>query len=211
MKPKKVSSVCIAVLACAVASTSAEEKGNTGSDTAFPTERVTQEMGLTAWAKIHAVASHPRCTNCHVGADNVPLWTRNPGDPPRAHGMAVNAGESRIGAEGLSCRTCHQTSKRPNQVSNAAPHTGMHWQLAPKEMQWTGKSSTEICKQLRDPDRNGGRDADGLVEHILDDMKETGFITWAFNPGGNREPAPGGLRAHLQDMALWTAAGMPCP
>lgn len=166
--------------------------------------------GLLAWDRIHAVATHPRCLNCHVGADNIPLWG-TPALPDRPHGMAVLAGDSRIGAEGLSCKSCHTTSTRPNLIRNAAPHAGMDWQLAPVDFQWTDRTSTEICQQMRDPARNGGRDAAGLVEHILHDADLLGFITWSFDPGPGREPAPGTLQGHLEDMAIWTAAGMPCP
>ena len=166
--------------------------------------------GLAAWDRIHDVASHPRCLNCHVGEDEIPLWG-TVAQPDRPHGMAIVAGDSRIGTAGLSCRTCHQTSTRPNRVEHAAPHTGMDWQLAPVDFQWVGRTSAEICQQMRDPDRNGGRDAAGLVEHILHDAELIGFITWSFDPGAGRAPAPGSLQSHLEDMAIWTAAGMPCP
>ncbi|MDW4500251.1 hypothetical protein R5H30_19850 [Sulfitobacter sp. D35] len=171
---------------------------------------VPTEDGLAAWNNIHTVLSHPRCLNCHVGADNLPLWGTVEA-PEQIHGMAINAGESRIGAETLSCNACHQTSTRPNSVPRAPPHTGMDWRLAPVEFQWTDRSSAEICAQMRDPARNGGRDAAGLVEHILHDAELIGFITWSFDPGAGRDPAPGSLRAHLEDMAVWTTAGMPCP
>jgi hypothetical protein len=120
-----------------------------------------------------------------VATDNVPLWG-TPEAPDRIHGMAINAGDSRIGAETLSCNACHQTSTRPNTVPHAAPHTGMDWRLAPVEFQWTDRSSAEICAQMRDPDRNGGRDEAGLIEHILHDAELIGFITWSFDPGAGR-------------------------
>ena len=34
-----------------------------------------QDPGLAAWSKIHEVFSHPRCANCHVGPDNMPIWS----------------------------------------------------------------------------------------------------------------------------------------
>ncbi|SHJ81600.1 hypothetical protein SAMN04488012_1264 [Palleronia salina] len=171
---------------------------------------VSSDEGLAAWECIHTVLTHPRCLNCHVGADNVPLWG-SIDDPDRVHGMAINAGDSRIGDDTMSCHACHQSSTRPNTIPHAAPHAGMDWRLAPIEFQWTDRTSAEICAQMRDPDRNGGRDAAGLVEHILHDAELTGFITWSFGPGAGRDPAPGSLQTHLEDMAAWTAAGMPCP
>jgi len=70
---------------------------------------VAPEDGLAAWDSIHMVLTHPRCVNCHVGADNLPLWGTVQA-PDRIHGMAINAGESRIGTETISCNACHQTS-----------------------------------------------------------------------------------------------------
>lgn len=176
-----------------------------------PDGSVTREAGLAAWDRIYAVASHPRCVNCHTDDTNLPMWSGPTYGEPRVHGMNIDAGDSRIGNEGLSCRACHMTSTRPNETPHAAPHTGVPWQLAPAAFAWFGKNSATICTQLRDPDRNGGRDGAGLVDHIIDDDEVTGFVTWSFDPGGGREPAPGSLQEHLDDMVLWTAAGMPCP
>lgn len=209
---KYVARLSLIAIASLALGTPALAQGDHGLDLSALPEvgTVAPEDGLAAWENIHTVLTHPRCINCHVGADNVPLWGTQD-EPGRIHGMAINAGNSRIGAEGLSCKACHQKSTRANSVPHAAPHTGIDWQLAPVEFQWTDRSSAEICAQMRDPARNGGRDEAGLIEHILDDAELIGFITWSFDPGAGRDPSPGSLQAHLDDMADWTAAGMPCP
>lgn len=171
---------------------------------------VSAAEGLDAWGRIHEVFTHPRCINCHVGDTNVPLWQGADETVARAHGMNINAGDSRIGIEYLQCNTCHQTSELPNDVPNAAPHANMDWRLAPIEMQWTGKTGQEICEQVRNPDLNGGRDGVGLIEHITHDADVGGFITWGFDPGPGREAAPYDMQTHLDDTAIWVAAGMPC-
>lgn len=74
----------------------------------------------------------------------MPRWGTT-ADPERIHGMAINAGESRIRTQGLSCNTCHQTRTPSNTVPHAAPHTGMEWRLAPVEFQWTERTNAEIC------------------------------------------------------------------
>ena len=61
---------------------------------------VSREEGLQAWARIYDVASHPRCANCHVGADNLPMWSGPSYGETRPHGMHIDAGVSRIGASG---------------------------------------------------------------------------------------------------------------
>jgi len=171
---------------------------------------VSREQGLEAWERIHAVVSHPRCANCHTDDRNLPRWSGPEFAKTMPHGMNIQAGESRIGAETLPCQTCHATSIRPNLTPHAAPHAGLEWQLAPVEFLWVGVAGPDICEQIRDPERNGGRDGEGLVEHILHDASVRGFITWGFDPGAGREPAPGGLQAHLDDTLEWVAAGMPC-
>ena len=37
------------------------------------------------------------------------------------------------------------------------------------------------------------------------------FVAWGWVPGGDREPAPGTYEDHLMDVAMWGAAGQPCP
>ena len=65
------------------------------------------ETGLAAWDRIYEVAAHPRCTNCHVGRQQEPMWQGLSYGAGRAHGMGVKADDSRIGAESTPCRTCH--------------------------------------------------------------------------------------------------------
>ena len=171
----------------------------------------TQAEGLAAFDRIYEVVSHPRCANCHTGADNVPMWFGGDAGPARPHGMNINAGESRIGAETLPCSTCHRASEDLQSAPNAPPHAALDWQLAPVDFEWFGKSPTEICAQLSDPARTGGRDAVGLAGHRKDDAGHRGFVLWGWNPGGNRSPAPYSLETHIQDVLLWGAAGQPCP
>ena len=104
----------------------------------------TSNDGLALWAKIHDEFSHPRCANCHVGSDNIPIWSgKTFGEAARPHGMNINGGASRIGAEsGLLCTTRHTPH---HSALNNGPPGAVPWLLAPVEMQWFGKSSAEIC------------------------------------------------------------------
>lgn len=171
-----------------------------------PAGSVSREDGLAAWERIFEVASHPRCSNCHVGPDNRPMWSGPTYGEARPHGMNINAGESRIGAEYIPCSTCHAMRDGVNDVPHAAPQVAMSWQLAPVEAAWFGKSSVEICNQLRDPERNGDRDYLALASHLDHDL----ILHWAWNPGGGREPAPYDLQKHVNDVLEWGVAGYPC-
>ena len=169
---------------------------------------VSQEQGLEAWARIYEVASHPRCANCHVGASERPMWSGPSYGEARPHGMNIRAGDSRIGAETIPCRTCHVTNGTGgNDVPHAAPQVAAAWQLPPVEADWFGKSGDEICAQLSDPERNGGRTFLEIAGHLGHDV----ILHWAWTPGGGREPAPYSLQAHTDDVLAWGVAGMPCP
>ena len=172
---------------------------------------VSPEDGLSAFDRIYEVVSHPRCANCHVDDSNIPMWSGPSYGDTRPHGMNVHAGYSRIGAETLPCATCHRTDGNLDSEPNAPPHFGISWQLAPVEFLWFGQTPGFICEQLKDPDRNGGRDGLGLVSHLIDDASHRGPVLWGWNPGGEREPAPYSLQEHVNDVLQWTAAGQPCP
>ena len=172
-----------------------------------PPQTATLAEGLAAWERVFEVTSHPRCSNCHVGPSNVPMWSGPSYGKTRVHGMAVNAGESRIGAETILCTTCHAPREGLNDMPHAAPQVAADWQLPPVEAEWFGKSSPEVCNQLRDPQRNGDRSFLELAEHLDHDV----ILHWAWNPGGGREPAPYDLQTHVNDLLIWGVAGQPCP
>lgn len=82
----------------------------------------------------------------------------------------------------------------------------MAWRLPPTETEWFGRTATYICNQLRDPERNGGRDLLELAAHLDHDL----ILHWVWSPGGGCEPAPYDLQAHVDDILIWGVAGMPC-
>ena len=172
---------------------------------------VSVEQGLDAWSRIYEVASHPRCANCHTGPSDRPMWSGPSYGKARHHGMNIQAGESRIGAEYVACSTCHTTKDtdwdNANAMPHAAPRVAMGWQLAPVEAHWFGRTSEQVCTQLRDPELNGDRDMMALAEHLDHDL----ILHWAWSPGGGREAAPYSLQEHVNDILRWGVAGMPCP
>jgi hypothetical protein len=164
-----------------------------------------QDAGTVAWTSIYEVFSHPRCANCHVGPDNVPMWSGSSyGVKPRSHGMNISAGMSRIGAEYIPCSSCHALQN--SQVPHGPP--GTHgWSLAPVSMQWFGKSSADICSQIKDPARNGNRTLAKIIEHV----EQEPLVQWGWAPGPGREPAPYSVARLVALLKQWDAAGAPCP
>jgi hypothetical protein len=68
-----------------------------------------------------------------------------------------------------------------------------------------GKSLDAICEQIKDPARNGGMDLGKLHEHVTHDT----LVGWAWNPGKDREPAPGTRLGELSQV--WIDTGAVCP
>ena len=165
----------------------------------------TRAEGLQAWGRIFAVTSHPRCTNCHV-AGNRPMWEGLGYGENTSHGMFVQADDSRIGAETLPCRTCHVTSASPNTVPHAPPHIDDAWRLPPPELAWLGKTSDQVCRQLRDPATNDNKAPAELAEHV----QTSAFVSWGFAPGAGRNAPAGTIAGLARDLAIWGAADSPC-
>jgi len=169
------------------------------------TPALAQNTGLVIWGKIYEVLSHPRCANCHVGSDNLPIWSGiSYGPQARPHGMNINAGASRSGAEYIACSTCHTLHN--SQVPHGPPGARL-WLLPPVSMQWFNKSSTEICAQIKDPLRNGQRTIAGIAEHI--DQED--LVHWGWAPGPGREPPPYSAAELVEFVKQWNETGAPCP
>lgn len=171
---------------------------------AAPAEPVTAETGLSAWAKIYEVFSHPRCANCHV-EDGRPMWSGPSYGETRVHGMYVGGdADLLMGNPGMFCMTCHMPE---NSTKLHGPPGAEVWHLPPKEMVWHAKASHEICVQVKDPVRNGGRSLAEIEHHVAEDA----LVAWGWAPGPGRQPAPYSAKETAQFVAAWAAAGAPCP
>lgn len=151
------------------------------------------------------VIQHPRCVNCHP-AGNVPLQ----GMAMRPHQPPVARGEGDIGMPGMMCGTCHGATNVDvvNQAETLKSIPGHpQWHLAPIEMAWVGKPLGEICEQIKDPERNGGKSLAEIVEHMAHDS----LVGWGWNPGEGREPVPGTQDVFGELIRRWAADGAACP
>jgi hypothetical protein len=74
-------------------------------------------------------------------------------------------------------------------------------------MAWEGKSLAQICVQLKDPKRNGGRDIAAILKHVSTDS----LVKWGWNPGPGRTPAPGTNAEFAALLTAWADTGAHCP
>jgi hypothetical protein len=144
------------------------------------------------------VLQHPRCMNCHPATER-PTQT----DRMRPHQPLVVRGADGHGAAGMPCTACHHAGNFD------AGHIPGHrdWHLAPATMAWQGRSLAQVCSQIKDRARNGGRDLVALIHHVSEDS----LVGWAWAPGAGRTPAPGTQAQFGELMKSWAATGAFCP
>jgi hypothetical protein len=156
------------------------------------------ERAVALFAEAGKVILHPRCVNCHPAGDR-PLQ----GDDGHPHQPLVVRGDFDLGAVGMRCTTCHGPANfDPGRVPGHP-----QWHLAPLEMAWAGKSLAEICAQIKDPARNGGKTMQELVHHMAEDS----LVGWGWHPGAGRTPAPGTQAEFGELIKAWADSGAACP
>lgn len=144
------------------------------------------------------VVMHPRCVNCHQA--EAPRQT----DLGTRHTQGVVRGKDGRGAVGQKCVACHQASNSANGLVPGAPH----WHLAPTSMRWQGMDAGEICRQMKDPARNGNR---RTGSQVIDHMATDPLVLWAWAPGTGRSQPPLSHAEFLAALRVWADQGMPCP
>ncbi len=164
-----------------------------------------RERSVALFQEAGKVIQHPRCVNCHPATDR-PLQGVNmhPHQPP------VFRGDGGMGLPGMQCTTCHSAENTPvvGQADTIKSIPGNPaWHLAPIEMAWVGKSLAQICQQIKDPARNGGKTMDQIVEHMAHDE----LVGWGWNPGAGREPVPGTQAQFGELISAWVKSGAACP
>ena len=158
----------------------------------------TATRSAAIFTELGKVLTHPRCTNCHPAGDRP-----HQGDESRLHQPPVARGADGHGLVAMRCSVCHQYGNfDPGRVPGHP-----EWHLAPREMGWEGKTIAEICTQIKDPARNGGRSPQDLIHHIGDDT----LVGWAWAPGFGRKPAPGTQKQAKALVEAWAQTGAACP
>ena len=163
-----------------------------------------REAGLAAFETVRAVLQHPRCQNCHPAGD-APLQ----GDDGHPHTQNVQRGPRGTGMPGEECTTCHREANPPDSFGAHTPPgvaKGWHMPGPQQKLVFVGVAPQALCEQVKDPARNGGKDAGALRDHLDDPL-----VTWAWAPGVGRTPPPISHAEFVAAWEKWFAAGAPCP
>jgi hypothetical protein len=157
------------------------------------------EEGERAFGEVARVLLSPRCRNCHPAGD-APLH----GDErPFPHTMSVSRKSE---AAGLHCTACHREANAPDP---GAPPGAAGWRMPPAEtpMVFEGRTPHDLCLQLKDPTKTGGRDLAALREHLGHDA----LVLWAWSPGPGRARPPLSHDELVRNVGVWIDRGAPCP
>lgn len=156
---------------------------------------------LEAWDTIYSVLQHPRCVNCHP-SDGIPTQ----GDDRRPHPQNVQGGDDGKGRYALRCDACHLDR---NLDGAHLPPGAPNWHLPPPEMPlvFAGRSSGELCRQLKDRAHNGGRSPEAILDHLAKDP----LVLWGWSPGVGRTPVSTPHDELLAAVRAWIEADCGCP
>jgi hypothetical protein len=149
------------------------------------------------------VIESPRCLNCHPAGDRP-----TQGADMRPHIPPVARGEAGLGAPGMECGTCHLQDNAP--IRSASLHSAPGnpaWRLAPRNLGWQGKPLGDICRDIKDPRRNGGKSLAQVHAFLARDA----LVAWAWKPGAGRAPAPGAQARFGALIQAWIDSGAACP
>jgi len=160
-----------------------------------------RSTAAAAWQTVYAAFMHPRCVNCHPAGD-APLQ----GDDSHPHGQNVLRGAAGAGRPGQRCDTCHQGENLPG--PNLPPGAPV-WVMPRQDMPlvFEGRSSRELCEQMRDPKRNGGRTPEQILAHVSHDP----LVLWGWRPGEGRASVAVPHADLVRALRTWVDNGCGCP
>lgn len=160
------------------------------------------EKARAAFSEAVKVFFSARCANCHPAGD-IPTQ----GDSFTPHAQGVTRGKDGKGVYGMTCTTCHQAENLPGEHM---PPGVPNWHMPPanQKMVFQGLTARQLCIQLKDPKRNGGRKTPKDAIHHLE---EDPLVHWAWTPGNGRSTPPMSYEDFMAKMNDWVANGAACP
>jgi len=189
--------IALAVLSLLVVFDGAAAQTTTGTAQATTSD---DAAAAAAFEAMIPVLHHPRCMNCHSKGD----YPRQ-GDDSHRHTMQIHRGSYGTGEGVVQCSSCHQDR---NVSGLHTPPGAPDWHLpsATMAMIWEGLSDRQLCELFKDPNQNGGRNPQQIVEHM-----HTPLVLWGWHPGQGRTPVTMPQEEFLAKVQDWAAKGAACP
>lgn len=162
------------------------------------------ERSAAAFGDAAKVFFSARCANCHPAGD-----APTQGDTMTPHAQGVTRGKDGKGVYGMKCNTCHQNENLEG--PHLPPGTSTDWHMPPadQKMVFQGLTAGQLCRQLKDPTKNGGhKTVEAAMDHIL---KKDPLVMWAWEPGNGRMTPPMSYDEFTAKIKEWMAAGAVCP
>jgi len=209
----KLSILLIAGCLLSVAALSATQDSTANSSKASKPRD--DSASKAAFAEAYKVFMHPRCVNCHPAGD-APLR----GEDSRPHtGLRLRRGADGQGVFTLKCTNCHQAKNQEGlHMPPGAPNVLGDGSLDPRTPRWhlpsektrmifQGRTPSQLCRQLQDPDQNGGLKTQQLIHHVTTDP----LVLWGWNPGEGRSKPPITHDEFVASVKEWLEKGGSCP
>lgn len=200
--PVKMMAVSVIILSVITGMASVSRDKNDGTRLDAQSEAIRRDSieSVKAFLQVYTVLMSPRCMNCHPSGD-VPLQ----GDDNHLHVMLPQRGKDGKGVYAMKCMNCHQPTNVPGLHT---PPGNPNWHLPPADMKmvFQGKTPHQLAKQLIDPQQNGHKTLEQLIEHANDDLVLAGW-----NPGEGRTVPPMSHKEFSKAWVTWIKKGAYAP
>lgn len=161
------------------------------------------EKARAAFNEAAKVFFSARCANCHPAGD-IPTQ----GDEMIPHTQAITRGKDGKGVYGQTCTTCHQSENLPGE--HMPPGTSTPWHMPPanQKMVFQGLTTGQLCRQFKDPSKNGGKKT---LKEAMHHLEADPLVLWAWDPGNGRTPPPMSHTEFMKNINDWISNGGACP
>jgi hypothetical protein len=200
---KTIVVLCIMLSTIAITTSGFKNKNDLANeDATFEHENINRDSveSIEAFMQVYKVLMSPRCMNCHPSGD-IPLQ----GDDNHLHTMFPKRGKDGKGVYAMKCANCHQPENTPGLHT---PPGNPNWHLPPGDMKmvFQGRTPNELAKQLMNPNLNGHKMKEQLIEHASD-----GLVMGAWNPGEGRSLPPMSHEEFKKAWVTWIEKGAYAP
>jgi len=162
-----------------------------------------EAVSVAAFNDAAKVFFSARCANCHPASD-IPTQ----GDEMVPHMQGVTRGKDGKGVYGQTCTTCHQAENLAGEHMPPGVSVGWHMPPANQKMVFQGLTPGQLCRQFKDPSKNGGKKT---LKEAMHHIESDPLVLWGWEPGNGRTIPPMSHADFLKKVNEWIDNGGACP